>query len=574
MPLSGPRAVVHLQMDSDERRPNGKLQLHFQTNGQKEWFSDVYPVSMEEIVQAPQPVITSVNATDSSISVSWTSGFITVTKCRIRYKRLSTDRWTETADFSASDEFVIEGLQAFTEYLLSVSCVHEFGRWSDWSLETRVKTSESRPSASLSLSYHVASEGNSGLRRLLLLWKALEVTDARRLIRGYEVSYSPTKQPSLKKTIHTEQLKAVVLVRAEEYELNIWAFNSAGRSPRLQLRIDASQSHDVRSVKALWVYSDGSSLRIRWDRDSSAGNISEFAIEWSAAMNPDLKHWQRVDGSTFSTRLSGIKADETYNISVFPIYGSLCGPPTSIAASLQHGALLDIVQFRLVNVTRTSLAVQWTWMEANPRVNVLQYRLVLKGADGAESLTVFPDKQQHSFDQLHPNARYSIYIQVETTTRNFSKASLDVNTPLIDYDEMMRFAIPVLLLLLVFGIFSVSSMTVWRKHFFPIIANPRYSLIGRWLLDPHLQGNGKICVLKLESVFPMEKNFIQEERRVSLRSENEDTIGSKISLWEPDADAHTPSGQPEYVDLPLLAEQSDYVQTGQIVSQLSEKNSD
>ncbi|KAK7136444.1 hypothetical protein R3I94_014934 [Phoxinus phoxinus] len=442
---------------------------------------------LKVVVQAPRPVITSVNVTDSSVNVTWNGG--SITKCRIRYKRLNTESWTETADVPASYEslFVIKGLQAFSEYLLSVSCVHDLSRWSDWSNETRVKTSESPPSASLSLSYYVSSDVNFGVRQLLLLWKALDVTDARGLIRGYEVSYMPTEQPSLKKTIHTAELKAVVLVRAEEYELTVRAFNSAGHSPHRRLLIDASRSHDVRSVKALWVYSDGSSLRIRWDRDVTDVNASEFAIEWSAATDPEHTHWQRVDGSTFTTRLTGLEQDEVYSISVFPVYGSLCAPQTSISADLQHGALLGVEGFRLVNVSRSSLAVQWTWKKTKPRVKVLQYKLVLRGGHGAETLSVFPDQHQHSFHHLHPNTRYSVCIHGETENGNFSKASLDVNTPLIDYDELLRFVVPGSLLLLVFGIFSVSSLTVCRKYFLPVIANPRLSLIGRWLLNPHLQ---------------------------------------------------------------------------------------
>ncbi|CAM4719797.1 unnamed protein product [Leuciscus chuanchicus] len=544
---------------------------------QEEWFSDVYPVIIEEIVQAPRPVITSVNVTDSSVNVTWNGG--TITKCRIRYKRLNTESWTEK---TASQEslFVIEGLQAFSEYHLSVSCDHDDSRWSDWSEETRVKTSESPPSAPLSLSYYVASDVNSGFRQLLLLWKALDVTDARGLIRGYEVSYMPTKQPSLKTTNHTTELKAVVLVMAEEYEVTVRAYNSAGHSPHRRLLIDASRSHDVWSVKALWVYSDGSSLRIRWDRDVTRVNASEFAIGWSAVTDPGHTHWQRVDGSMFIARLTGLKQDEIYNISVFPVYDSLCGPQTSISADLQHGALLDVRGFRVVNVSRSSLVVQWTWKEAKPRVKVIQYKLVLRGEHGTESLSVFPDQHQHSFLQLHPNTRYSVCIHGETETGNFSKACLDVNTPLIDYNELMRFALPVVLLLLVFGIFSVSSMTVCRKYFLPVIANPRFSLIGRWLLNPHLQGNGKICVLKLESVFPFdqqtEKNLIQVEHRVSLISEHEDEIPSQIctTLWKHNSDAHTPSSPLEYVDLPFLADRTGYVQNGQIVSHLSEKTSD
>ncbi|XP_077073648.1 interleukin-6 receptor subunit beta [Siphateles boraxobius] len=545
-------------------------------SSQKEWFSDVYPVIIEEIVQAPRPVITSVDVTDSSVNVTWNGG--TITKCRMRFKRLNTESWTETADFPASLS-MIEGLQAFSEYLLSVSCVHDLSRWSDWSVETRVKTSESPPSAPLSLSYCVASDVNSGLRRLLLLWKALDVTDARGLIRGYEVSYMPTKQPSLKKTIHTAELKAVVLVRPEELEVTLWAYNSAGHSPPRQLLIDTSRSHDVRSVKSLWVYSDGSSLRIRWDCDVTDVNVSEFAIEWSAVTDPEHTHWQRVDGSTLTTRLTGLRQDEIYNISVFAVYDSLCAPQASISADLQHGALLDVDRFRLVNVSRSTLAVQWTWKETKPRVKVLQYKLVLRGEHGTESLSVFPDQHQHSFLKLHPNSRYSVSIHGETAAGNFTKASLDVNTPLIDYDELMRFAIPVVLLLLIFGIFSVSSLTVCRKYFLPVIANPRFSLIGRWLLNPHLQGSGKICVLKLESLFPLdeetEKSLIVE-RRVSLTSEHDDVMSSKISttLGKHNSDAHTPCSPPEYVDLPFLADPSDYVQNGQIVSRFSEKTSD
>ncbi|XP_026124654.1 interleukin-6 receptor subunit beta-like [Carassius auratus] len=548
---------------------------------QKEQFSDIYPLNITDITQAPRPLITSVNATDSSISVTWTSATTPITKCKIRYKRLNTESWTETADFvsSVESQFVIEGLQSFSVFDLSVSCFHGFGRWSDWSEETRVKTTESLPSAALSLSYYVDSDENSGIRRLVLLWKALDVTDARGLIRGYEVSYKPITQPSLKKTRHTSHLKAVVLVRSEEYEVSVCAYNSAGRSPDRRLTVDASRTHDVPAVRSLWVYSDGSSLWIRWEYEFTAVNISEFAIEWSSATDGEHRRWERVDGSTFTVRLPGIEAQQTYNISVFPICGSLAGPPNNISADLQHGALLDPVGFGLLNVSSSSVALRWSWKEAKPGVCVLQYRLVLTGPDEIQTLAVFPDKQQHSFLHLHPNTKYSVHIHGETRDGNFTKASLDITTLLLDYEEMMRFAVPAVLLLLIFGIFSVLSRTVCREYLFPIIANPRYSLIGRWLLNPHLQGSDKICVLKLDGLFLMDQ---QMEKSVFVVSDHEDEVPLKTSeaaegtaLWKPCSDdeesALTPSSLPEYVDLPFLPDSSGYVQTGQIPG---ERNSD
>ncbi|XP_052460982.1 interleukin-6 receptor subunit beta isoform X1 [Carassius gibelio] len=535
----------------------------------KEQFSDVILVRIQDIIKAPRPLITFVNVTDSSINITWTTGKEPVTKCKIRYKCINTESWTETADLPSSVEswFVIEGLQAFSEYRLRVSCSHRLGRWSDWSDETRVKTSESLPSAAPSLSYYVDSDENSRIRQLVLLWKALDVKDARGLIRGYEVSYKPIRQPSLKKTINTTHLKVIVPVRSEEYEVSVCAFNSVGCSAHRRITLDASRSHgthDVPAVKSLWVYSDDFSLWVSWEHEFTAANVSEFAIEWSAMTDREHRRWERVPGSTFTVCLPGIEAKQTYIISVFPVYGSLCGPPASISADLQHGALLDLVRFRLLYVSSSSVAVQWTWQEAEPSVSVLQYRLVLNGPLETQTLTVFPNKEQHLFLQLHPNTRYSIHVQGETTAGNFSKASLDISTPLLDYDEMLSFAVPVLLLLLVVGIFSILTRTMCREYFFPFIANPRYSLIGRWLLDPQLQGTGSIYTLKLDHVFLPEKSIIQLEHCSSL-SDQEDVIPLKIcASAEHTAVENTlaSSGLPEYVDSPSLPESSGYVQTG------------
>ncbi|KAL0187451.1 hypothetical protein M9458_019121 [Cirrhinus mrigala] len=103
-----------------------------------------------------------------------------------------------------------------------------------------------------------------------------------------------------------------------------------------------------------------------------------------------------------------------------------------------------------------------------------------------------------------------------------------------------------------------------------------FELPDRLFLTHLQQGNGKICVVKLDSLFlldqQLEKSIIQVERRVSLPFDHEDVLPLKIpvtaegtALWKPSSDyvenAHTPSIVPEYVDLPLLP---DYVQNEQI----------
>ncbi|XP_026073054.1 uncharacterized protein LOC113052813 [Carassius auratus] len=213
----------------------------------------------------------------------------------------------------------------------------------------------------------------------------------------------------------------IVPVRSEEYEVSVCAFNSVGCSAHRRITLDASRSHDVPAVKSLWVYSDDFSLWVSWEHEFTTANVSEFAIEWSAMTDREHRRWERVPGSTFTVCLPGIEAKQTYIISVFPVYGSLCGPPASISADLQHGALLDLVRFRLLYVSSSSVAVQWTWQEAEPSVSVLQYRLVLNGPLETQTLTVFPNKEQHLFLQLHPNTRYSIHVQERNHSRELLK---------------------------------------------------------------------------------------------------------------------------------------------------------
>lgn len=537
---------------------------------QKEMFSHPYPLLMEDIVQAPRPNITSVSVSETSVSVSCSSGKYPVSECRIRYKLLNTEAYTETAGFRVFTECVcvLRGLQFFSVYDLSVSCFYGFGRWSDWSDETRVKTAEKRPSASPALSYYVFSDVNSGPHQLLLLWKALEVREAGGIIQGYEVSYMPIRHPSLKETINTTDLKVFVPVMMEEYEVRVCAFNSAGRSPYSWLTLHTSNTHGVCALRSLWVYSDGSSLRVRWDGEFTAVNLSEFAIQWSEASNPEHTHWRRVNRSTFSSAITDVRQQQVYSISVFPVCERVCGPPSSISADLQHGALLDLQLLSVASVSSSAVCVQWSWQQVNSSVNVRQYHLELSGPQDTHTVSVFPDQQQHWFLNLQPNTQYSVFIRAETTAVNFTRATLDVHTLLLDYEDALRFAVPVLLLLLICGIFSVFTRSICRQYLFPVISNPRFSLIGRWLLSPHLQAEAEVCVL-MESVFLMEQQM--EKSILQLLEEPDEDLSSSEScadegtaLWRANPDTHTPSSLPEYVHLPVMPDHTHYIHNGQI----------
>ncbi|KAK3540582.1 hypothetical protein QTP70_034338 [Hemibagrus guttatus] len=541
-----------------------------------EFISEAYIVSIPAITQAPRPVITSVNATATSLNVTWNKG--QSTKCQIRYRRSNTEQWTvltytyapiHIQDLLTVTEkekvYVIDGLQPFSQYSLTVACSGDYGLWSDWSEELHGMTSEAIPTAPPYVSFYVEPSGSTSTpQKLILIWKALEKKEARGVILGYEVTFTPTKQPGLRRIIHTKDQKAILEVTAEDYDLTVMAYNAAGQSPSTNLRVSAGVFQSLPKVKGLWASSEASSLRIRWE--TAAMNVSEFAIEWFSSDDVASKQWKRLNGSTFSTVLKGqIKTLKIYSISVYTLYGTLCAPPETIQASLEYGTLLDIVQLQPVNVTKTSATVQWLWQEQSPTTNVLHYRLVLRHAHETSSLVIFPHQWQHSFHNLQTNAKYIVAIYGETTSGNFLKANIEFTTPHLETDEIIKTAIPVILLIFTFSIFSVLSRTVYKDYFFPNIANPGQSHIGHWLLNHPYETEAVMNVLKLEDFSVTnqltEERLIHIEPQPSLDREDfdEDMTMSKISSSDNDPiensdkfeNSQTSPGFSEYVVMPL-----------------------
>ncbi|XP_036434381.1 interleukin-6 receptor subunit beta [Colossoma macropomum] len=534
-----------------------------------ERFSEVYSITIENIVQFPRPDVISVNATETSLNVTWIKQWESK-KCLVRYKHSTMNEWMEEED---SETFhVIEGLQPLSQYSLTVACIGEYGMLSEWSAEFQAKTLEGVPTAPPNVSYRVESLDNTfRTQKLLLVWKALAINVARGVILGYEVTYASTKQPALAKII-TNNLKAELEVAPGDYNVTLMAYNSAGQSPVRHVRINTASYESLPGVKGLWASTEADSLRIRWETETAAVSVSEFAIEWFSLSHAASSQWKRVNGATFSTVLTdSIKQLEIYTINVYPLYESLCGPSESVQASLENGTLLDIVHLRLVNVTKTSVTVRWVWQRKANGTNVLQYRLALSALDESETkfLTVFPHQCQHSFYKLQTNVKYSVSIYGETKSGNFKKTNIEFTTPLYENDEIIKAAVPIVLLIFGFGIFSVLSRTIYKDYFFPSIANPSHSVIGRWLLNPFHEKDTVMRVLQLED-FSLTNQLIEKAlMQMEHQKFSEKGVVDEDMMYLPDNSAVENDGAEnseaspsltEYVDLPLLPDNFGYVE--------------
>ncbi|XP_021462441.2 interleukin-6 receptor subunit beta [Oncorhynchus mykiss] len=484
-------------------RMNITLKIKNNMNGMESW-SEPYEVAVQEAIKAPCPTITSVNGSDNSLEVTWRISKLH-TRCRVRY-RMATDKWTEIPAYVLVESaekavYTIEGLKPFSSYIIAVSCILSFGRWSDWSMETTGTTLESAPSRPPDICYHMETVNKQGPHHLMLMWKALDVYDAHGHILGYQVSYTQTKHPFLSVTTNTTDLKVVLVVTEDELEVTVMAYNSAGGSPYSHLKIDLSLHQTLPSVRRLWVNSEDDRLVLHWDVGHISLPVSEVANEWATdAAHPTSSHWKRVNGSTRSTVLKDhLQPGTTYRINVYPISNQLCGPPKSIFANLEYGTLLGAVGMHVVDVTKNTVTVQWEWQRKEVHPKVLRYRVMLHlGEIQVESIPVWPEVWQHTFFKLRANTGYSVNLLAETSNDNISREIIQIKTHIFEHNEIMFTFCLIALLTLGLGVFLILSRTVYKTYFFPNIANPGASVVGRWLLESHHEKNRVKNVLKLE----------------------------------------------------------------------------
>uniref|UniRef100_A0A674BPQ8 Interleukin-6 receptor subunit beta-like n=1 Tax=Salmo trutta TaxID=8032 RepID=A0A674BPQ8_SALTR len=376
-----------------------------------------------------------------------------------------------------------------------------------------VFTAPSRPP---DICYHMEMVNKQGPHHLMLMWKALDVYDAHGHILGYQVSYTQTKHPSLSVTTNTTDLKVVLVVTEDEFEVTVMAYNSAGGSPYSHLKIDLSLHQTLPSVRRLWVNSEDDRLVLQWDVGHISLPVSEVANEWATdAAHPTSSHWKRVNGSTRSTVLKDhLQPGTTYRINVYPISNQLCGPPKSIIANLEYGTLLGAVGMHVVDVTKNTVTVQWEWQRKEVHHKVLKYRVILcLGEIQVESIPVWPDVWQHTFFKLRANTGYSVNLLAETSNDNISREIIPIKTHIFEHNEIIFTVCLIVLLTLGLGVFFILSRTVYKTYFFPKIANPGASVAGRWLLESHHEKNRVKNLLKLEEFLVTdlsgEKGFVE-----------------------------------------------------------------
>ncbi|XP_073322228.1 interleukin-6 receptor subunit beta [Pagrus major] len=484
-------------------------------------WSQPHTVVLYNAIKPSQPVLTVLGSTADSVDVSWRSS--SEGSCRLRHRVNHTHTWTQVPDSFPAHQtqiltYRIKDLLPFTVYRAAVACRLESGiwsQWSNWSPDVTARTLDRVPSRPPEVCYRVEKPDSGASLHLHLMWKDLENRNTGDHILGYQVSYKPVKkqQPQDSFIQNVTGVTALLAVEEGNCSVTVTALNTAGYGPAAHLSIDTQRQNALPSVRKLWVSSSFPAVRgllVQWENPAappSVPPVSHFAVEWCPETLPSSCCWTTVDSFLSSTVIQDVDPDESYLISVFPVYNQQCGSPQSLPASLQQGALIEVVNMKVVGMTRTTVTVAWEWQTKSGPIRVNRYRVMLRKDSERQknilsfpSLFLWPDQMHnHTFLNLNPDTEYSLLLLADNVSRNIIPVRKDFGGSRgVTVATVIAAVTPLLLLAAIVFIISILSRTVYKSYFFPPISSPRGSTTGQWLMDPNHQKTSVKNVLNIE----------------------------------------------------------------------------
>ncbi|KAI4882814.1 hypothetical protein NFI96_025047, partial [Prochilodus magdalenae] len=524
-----------------------------------ERFSEAHHVKIEDIVEFPSPEISSVYATETSLNVTWTWRKQWDSKnCLVRYKQSTMDEWMKVRihEEDSGNFHVIEGLHPFCQYSLAVACTGEFGLQTDWSAEFKAMTLMQVPPAPPNVSYCVRSLNYTSMTAKLLLVWALEHPHTVPAdgavgveVEGHQVFWTCDNKPFILvlTTVppHTDSLGVSTKTKAESLSHSITVWHDAiavfGDSDVVLRTVDPLSICDTQEV------------------------IYEYEVTYTSTKQPT-----RNTKTITNLKVEFELALGDYNITLLARNRAGSSPVRHFTVSTAVHACLPGVQGLWASTEADSLRIRWETEKA--AVGVSEFAIEWFSFGDAASKwkrvngTTFSTVLAGNISQLQT---YTINVYPLNERFCGPPQSIQASSQSGKNDDIVKAAIPLVLMLVGFGILSVLSRTVYKDYFFPSIANPGHSLIGRWLLNPLHERD---AVLKLED-FSLANQFVEKALiQMEYPKFTEKEMVDEDMMYLPESGAgensdgvaksQTPPSPTEYADLPLLPDNFGYVENG------------
>ncbi|CAB1320220.1 unnamed protein product, partial [Coregonus sp. 'balchen'] len=267
-------------------------------------------------------------------------------------------------------------------------------------------------------------------------------------------------------------------------------------------------------------------LMLMWkalDVHDAHGRILGYQVSYTQTKHPSLS----VTTNTTDLKVVLVVSEEELEVTVMA-YNSAGGSPYS---HLKIDPSLHQMRRLWVNSEDDRLVLQWDVGHISLPVSEVAHEWATDAAHPTSSHWKRVNGSTRSTvlkDHLQPGTTYRINVYPISNQLCGPPKSIFANLEYGKQNEIMFTSCLIVLLTLGLGVFLILSRTVCKAYFFPTIANPGVSVVGRWLLESHHEKSSVKNVLKLEEF--LEKGFVElEQERPPVREDGICNPGSSHS---------------------------------------------
>ncbi|OCT82579.1 hypothetical protein XELAEV_18025106mg [Xenopus laevis] len=282
---------------------------------------------------------------------------------QIRYRPTDGTKW-QRVEIKRKNSYTLEDLQPFTKYEFQVSCkfLIDRGKWSNWSQPVIIQTAEGVPNGMLDVWYRW-SDIDSNRRNIILFWKPMSTTEARGLIRHYEVLFyrGSDRSPVHNSTTRDTWLSKDIDRRSDRttYVIVVSAHNSKGNSPPTHINVT---TEDI------------------------SGNLSPYVC---------------------------------YEFRVYPLWEGRAGIPTITTGSIKQEAPYVDPEFHYEVQKHNSILITWKKIPPDKRRGcIVEYTIYMQSMSSSKQFKIPVNqsmKYQYEISNIQSNVRYVLRMSASTT---------------------------------------------------------------------------------------------------------------------------------------------------------------
>ncbi|XP_078075173.1 interleukin-6 receptor subunit beta-like isoform X2 [Mustelus asterias] len=402
--------------------------------------------------------------------------------CGLQYQMAGTGKWIQVTEEEKiyNTSYVIKNLKPHTNYTVAVRCIgesHSF--WSDWSSKETGLTPAAKPMKGPALWRQIINLDSQGNRKVHLLWKALNRSEANGIILGYRVQYGKRKDPTVMLQHNTTYLNYSLFLTHEAYAITVVAYNSAGDSPKATLIVPAINQTGFAAVQYVNVTSQNDQLLVQWKATRPPDN--GYVIEWCLILDTSPfagpLHWQHEDNTSEMSYLQDLEQFKRYNISVYSVYNDGPGNPFSIPAYLQQAIPEEGPAIFTPVVKGTAVTVKWDEIPVEKqRGFIINYTIFYKSAKGENAVTVNATVHEYTLKSLQKDTDYTLHVMASTEKGGIN-SSIFFKTDALEPEDITVIVVPILVCFLL--IVNVLMICFGNKHKIDL-AQPQLSCVAKF----------------------------------------------------------------------------------------------